>query len=431
MIPAELLRAKRDGRELTETEVEFLVQGVVRGTVSEPQAAAFLMAACIRGLSARETAALTLAMARSGTTFRFSGISKPIVDKHSTGGVGDKISLLLVPLAACCGLAVPMISGRGLGHTGGTVDKLESIVGLQLDFTEEEFAALLQRNGAFMAKQTESIAPADRILYHLRDVTGTVESIGLITASILSKKFAEGLDALVMDIKVGRGAFMATREQAEALACSMKDVAREVGLPLRVVFTAMEQPLGCAVGNWVEVQETLDALSGAAPEDIRTVTEELVTAMLLATGVAVAYDDAMQRVRAAWNSGEALQKFEQIIEAQGGDIAQSQHRYANVPRMALRASRDGFITTLHARHIGLAGITLGAGRVQSSDAIDYAAGIVFHKKVGDEVRKGEEIGFLQGERTAVFETVQHAVQQALTIGEQPPEPEPLILGVAK
>lgn len=430
MIPAELLRAKRDGRELAEEEIAFLVRGVVSGSVSEAQAAAFLMASCIRGLSARETAALTLAMAHSGATFSFSGIGKPVVDKHSTGGVGDKISLLLVPLAACCGLAVPMISGRGLGHTGGTVDKLESIAGLQLDFTSTEFAALLQRNGAFMAKQTDAIAPADRILYHLRDVTGTVESVGLITASILSKKFAEGLDALVMDMKVGRGAFMATREQAEELAQSMKSVAAEAGLPLRIVFTAMEQPLGNAVGNWVEVQETLSALAGDAPSDIRTVTEELVVAMILVAGKARTRDEALHTVRAAWQSGEALRKFERIIEAQGGDIAQSQHRYANVPRMALRASATGVIAGIHARHIGLAGIALGAGRVRSGDTIDYSAGIVFHKKVGDAVREGEEIGFLQGERAHTFDAVQHAVQQAITIGEQPPDHRALVLGIA-
>lgn len=429
MIPAEILRAKRDGRELTEKEIAFLVRGVVSGAVSETQAAAFLMASCIRGLSARETAALTLAMAHSGTTFRFADIGKPIVDKHSTGGVGDKISLLLVPLAACCGLAVPMISGRGLGHTGGTVDKLESITGLQLGFSDEEFAKLLQRNGAFMAKQTESIAPADRILYRVRDVTGTVESVGLITASILSKKFAEGLDALVMDIKVGSGAFMATRQQAEVLARSMQDVAKEAGLPLRVVFTAMEQPLGNAIGNWVEIQETLDALAGNAPEDIRIVTEELVVAMLLIAGVATTREDALERVRLVWHNGKALQKFEQIIESQGGDIAQSQHRYRNVPRLAFRALSDGIITGIHARHIGLAGIALGAGRVHSGDDIDYAAGVVFHKKVGSAVRVGEEIGFIQGERRHVFEAVQNTVLQAITIGGQPPERESLVLGV--
>lgn len=427
MITAELLRKKRDGHPLDNEEIEFLVQGVVTGTVSEAQAAAFLMASCIRGLSVRETAALTLAMARSGTTFDFSGVGRPVVDKHSTGGVGDKISLLLAPIAACCGLAVPMISGRGLGHTGGTVDKLESIAGMRMDFTAEEFGALLHRNGVFMARQTDHIAPADRILYRLRDVTGTVESVGLLTSSILSKKLAEGLDALVMDVKVGNGAFLPALDGARELADSLKAVAAEAGLAMRVLLTSMEQPLGRAVGNWPEVEETLEALGGDAPEDVRRVTEELCAAMLLAARLCATREEALVRVRSVWDSGEALQRFEEMVAAQGGDLDASRRQYDGVPRIAVRAAADGVITHIRAREIGVAGILLGIGRKRDDDDVDAAAGIVFCKKTGEEVRRGEEIAYIQGRRTDRFDEVAAAVRAAVGIGAQAPGPVDVLL----
>ncbi len=427
MITAEILRKKRDGHELTGGEIDFLVQGIVRGEVSHAQAAAFLMASCTRGLSARETASLTRSMAFSGTTFDFSGLGAPVVDKHSTGGVGDKISLLIAPLAAACGLLVPMISGRGLGHTGGTVDKLESIVGMKLDVDSSEHEQLLRRNGVFMAKQTSAFVPADRILYHLRDVTGTVESVGLLTSSILSKKFAEGLDALVMDVKVGRGAFMETFADAKVLAQSLYDTGREAGLPVRVVYTAMNRPMGRSMGNWPEVEEAIDALAGNAEDDVRIVTEELCAAMLLAGRVAESREQAIEQVRQVWHSGEGLQRFTRMVEAQGGDIEASRAAYKSTPRTAILASGDGIITGIHARSVGLAGIVLGVGRMQSGDAIDYAAGMIFHKTVGDEVRKGEEIGYVQGGRTQAFPEVLGMVHQAIEIGrEVPPEEYPIL-----
>lgn len=427
MITAELLRKKRDGKPFDSEEIHFLVRGVVDGTVSEAQAAAFLMASCIRGLSVQETTALTLAMARSGTTFNFSGVGRPVVDKHSTGGVGDKVSLLLAPIAACCGLAVPMISGRGLGHTGGTVDKLESIVGMRMDFTAGEFDALLHRNGVFMARQTEHIAPADRTLYRLRDVTGTVESVGLLTSSILSKKFAEGLDALVMDVKVGNGAFLPALDGARELADSLKTVAREAGLAMRVLLTAMEQPLGWAVGNWPEVEETIQALGGDAPSDVRRVTEELCAAMLLASQLCTEKEEALRRVRSVWDSGEALQRFQKMVEAQGGDLEASRKQYVDIPRVVFRASADGVITHIRAREIGVAGIVLGVGRVRDTDGIDSAAGIIFFKKTGDEVRRGEEIGYVQGNRRESFEAVIAAVTAAIGIGRETPEVGDVVL----
>ncbi len=428
MITAEILRKKRDGHELSDVEIAFLVQGLVRGEVSQAQAAAFLMANCTRGMSARETASLTRAMAFSGTTFDFSGLGVPIVDKHSTGGVGDKISLLVAPLAAACGLLVPMISGRGLGHTGGTVDKLESITGMKLDLVEDEYESLLRRNGVFMAKQTDSFVPADRILYHLRDVTGTVESVGLLTSSILSKKFAEGLDALVMDVKVGRGAFMDTFDGAQELAQSLYDTGREAGLPVRIVYTAMNRPMGRSMGNWPEVEEAIDALAGNVEDDVRIVTEELCAAMLLAARVADSREQAGEQVRSAWQSGRGLRRFMEMIRAQGGDIEASRQLYATTPRAAILAPDDGVITGIHARQIGLAGIVLGVGRVQSGDAIDYAAGMTFHKTVGSEVRRGEEIGSIQGRRTHTFPQVLDMVRRAIETGSEAPQEEYPILG---
>lgn len=428
MITAEVLRKKRDGHELSHSEIQALVHGLVRGDVSHAQAAAFLMACCTRGMSALETAALTQAMAHSGAVFDFSGLGAPVVDKHSTGGVGDKVSLLLAPIAAACGLLVPMISGRGLGHTGGTVDKLESIVGMELALSEGDYEQLLRRNGVFMARQTDQFVPADRILYHLRDVTGTVESVGLLTSSILSKKFAEGLDALVMDVKVGRGAFMESFGDARVLAQSLCDTGREAGLPVRVLFTAMHNPLGYSMGNWPEVEETIDALSGRAEYAVRAVTEELCAAMLLACGAASSRDLALQQVRAVWDSGEGLRRFYRMVEAQGGDIESSRRAYEHTPRVAICAPADGVLTGIHARAIGLAGIVLGVGRRQSTDDIDYSAGMVFYKTPGQEVRCGEEIGYIQGRRTQCFAEVLSMVHSAVEIGAEPLPVQPPVLG---
>lgn len=428
MIPAELLRKKRDGAELTASEIQWFVKGITASTITQPQAAAFLMASFIRGLTASETAALTLAMRDSGTTYNFETKPKSKVDKHSTGGVGDKISLPLLPLVAACGVAVPMISGRGLGHTGGTVDKLES-VNINMDIDNERGQELLTKYGGFFAKQTSDIAPADRILYHLRDVTGTVESKSLITASILSKKFAEDLDALVIDLKVGKGAFMDTFDKAKELAEAMIGVARAVGLRMRILFTNMNEPLGAKIGNWLEFEESLESLESRnnAPNDIAELTARLAASMVIAGGIATSEADALNVVHAAWASGKPLEIFRSLIQEQGGDIDAAKMRFANLPKKAIIAPADGMITDIQAREIGLAGIMLGAGRQRTEDVLDYGAGIVFHKKCGAEVRKGEEIGYVQGTRTETFDAAVAYIEQNIHITKQDFTPLPMVL----
>jgi pyrimidine-nucleoside phosphorylase len=426
MIPAELIRKKRDGAELAAADIAWFIKGLTSGTVSEPQAAAFLMACFIRGLSSKERTALTLAMRDSGKRYDFSSVKATKVDKHSTGGVGDKISLPLLPLVAACGIAVPMISGRGLGHTGGTVDKLES-VGLNMDVDNARGIELLEQYGGFFAKQTADIAPADKTLYHLRDVTGTVESVGLITASILSKKFCEDLNGLVMDVKVGKGAFMPSFDAARELAESMIAVAREVGLRMRILFTNMDEPLGFAVGHWLEFEESLKALQGESSSDIRELTERLGAAMVYVGGCASSIETARHLVREAWHTHKAESLFRALIAVQGGNIEASATRYSNTPRKAFKAHTDGVITGIEAREIGLAGIVMGAGRMKADDELDYAAGIVFHKKCGAEVHKGEEIGYVQGARTQTFDEAIAQIQAAISIERATFTPKPLVL----
>ncbi|TAE31156.1 MAG: thymidine phosphorylase [Candidatus Kapaibacterium sp.] len=428
MIPAELLRKKRDGAELHAEEIQWFVKGITAGEITQPQAAAFLMASFIRGLTAAETAALTLAMRDSGTTYTFHAKPKPKVDKHSTGGVGDKISLPLLPLVAACGVAVPMISGRGLGHTGGTVDKLES-VNINMDIDNARGQELITKHGGFFAKQTSDIAPADRILYHLRDVTGTVESKSLITASILSKKFAEDLDALVIDLKVGTGAFMDTLDKAKELAEAMIGVARAVGLRMRILFTNMNEPLGLKVGNWLEFEESLEVLESRSngPHDIAELTARLAASMVIAGGLATSEADAMNIVHAAWASRKPLEIFHALIAEQHGDIAAAKARFSNLPKKAILASADGVISSIQAREIGIAGIMLGAGRQRTEDVLDYGAGIVFHKKCGAEVRKGEEIGYVQGTRPETFEVAVAHIEKNIGIGTQAFTPLPMVI----
>ncbi len=428
MLTSEILRKKRDGHELSRTEILHLIEGITTKTVSEAQAAAFLMASCIRGLTPRETAALTFAMRDSGERMDFSFQSKPVVDKHSTGGVGDKISLPLLPIVTACGAAVPMISGRGLGHTGGTVDKMESIRGLSMDLTHDQRNEMIRTHGAFFAKQTDTIAPADRTLYHTRDITGTVESIGLITASILSKKLSEGLDALVMDIKVGKGAFMETFDAARGLAEMMLGVAREVGLSMRIVFTAMDEPIGTAIGNWLEVEESLDVLQGNGPADTRAITEQLAVSMLLATKLAHTSEQALTHVREVIESGKALRVFHDIVQKQGGNIEASKAWYAeqSYTKHIITASTHGVVSDIHARELGLAGIEIRAGRRVASDTLDYGAGIILHKKVGTEVQFGEPLCEVHTLSPTLDTGVRERILRAFTIGEHT-ESKPLIL----
>ncbi len=423
----EILRKKRDGETLSAAEIEWFVQSVAEGRISEAQIGAWLMAAYLQELNGEETATLTLAMARSGMQLQLDH-DRPVIDKHSTGGVGDTVSLILLPLAVAAGCAVPMISGRGLGHTGGTVDKLESIVGMQLAFSPEEYRSLLRQNGGFFARQTPNIAPVDRTLYHIRDVTATVESIGLITASILSKKIIEDLDGLVLDLKVGKGAFMPTMEAAQQLADQMLAVAHRVPLPMRVVFSAMDQPLGNAVGNWVEVEEALQCLEGKCPDDLFELTLFLTATMVELAGLESSLEAAQQRVRRVWQSGEALEVFHQIVRAQGGDLEASRQRYAAAERIPLEAWQSGVITEIHARKVGEAGITLGIGRTYPDDTVDPAAGFVFLKKEGATVETGEPIAWIVASDRQRAEAARQQLRDAIQIAEAPQQ-RPIVLKV--
>lgn len=396
MLPSQILKKKRLGAELSESEIRFLIEGLKTGEVSDLHITAFLTSSCIIGLSGTEVKALTLAMRDSGSKFDFTSLGKPVIDKHSTGGVGDKLSLLLVPITAEAGISVPMISGRGLGHTGGTVDKLESISGFRIRLKDSEYMELMKQNGCFMACQTEDLAPADKTLYHIRDITGNVESVGLITASILSKKLVEGLGGLVVDMKVGNGAFMQDLSQATQLASSMAMVGKEAGLPMRIIFTSMEQPLGYSVGNWLEVVETIEALSGNYQPDIRELTVKLAAHMIHLGGVKETLEDSAKLAVDIWDSGKALTKFHELVEAQGGDLEKSKNNYENTDIFVIRSEQNGFISAIDTLYIGIAGIMIGAGRKNIDDEIDYSAGILIRKKVGDQVKKGEILAELRG-----------------------------------
>ncbi len=389
MIPATILKKKREGFELSNSEINFLINGIKSGEVSDVQITAFLTSSCINGLTDSEIASLTFAMRDSGKRFDFSKINKPKIDKHSTGGVGDKLSLLLVPLVVPLGLGVPMISGRGLGHTGGTVDKLESIDGFNIRPTDDTFYKLMEENFCFMACQTDDIAPADKKLYHIRDITGNVESTGLITASILSKKLVEDLDGLMLDMKVGNGAFMQDFDSARILAESMAKVAVKTGLKMRILFSSMEQPLGHSIGNWIEVEETIESLSGNYCSDIRIVTERLAAGMLLLGGIETELQTAIESVRKVWDDGTALNYFDMMIEQQNGNIEKSRNRYKNINSEIVVSDIDGIVTQIDTLYLGISGIMLGAGRKNVEDVLDYGAGIKLHRKLGDEVKKGD------------------------------------------
>jgi pyrimidine-nucleoside phosphorylase/thymidine phosphorylase len=373
----DLIQRKRDGGELSREEIDFFVRGYTRGEIPDYQASALAMAVFFRGMSGEETANLTESMMRSGEVLDLSELPGPNADKHSTGGVGDKTSLVLAPLAAACGIFVPMISGRGLGHSGGTLDKLESIPGFRVHLGLDEFRSVLSRCGLALIGQTPEIAPADRMLYALRDVTATVESSPLMAASIMSKKMAEGIDALVLDVKCGDGAFLRSEEEARALAEIMISIGR--GMKRRVValLTRMDQPLGRAVGNALEIAESIETLKGRGPKDLESLSVELAAWMLhLSKGL------ALEAARA------------QVIELQGGDprVCDGPSRLPQAPETAVvRSERDGRVARIGARAVGHAAMLLGAGRETVDGAIDAAVGFVFHKKVGDPVAVNEPI----------------------------------------
>jgi pyrimidine-nucleoside phosphorylase/thymidine phosphorylase len=433
MRAVDLIRRKRDGGELSSAEITFLVEGLTDGVVPTYQWAALAMAILWRGMTPAETAGLVEAMLHSGTVLDLADIPGPKVDKHSTGGVGDKTSLILAPIAAACGVTVPMVSGRGLGHTGGTLDKLESIPGFRIDLDLAAYRRVARECGLVLIGQTAEIAPADRVLYALRDATATVESIPLMTASILSKKLAEGIDALVLDVKCGAGAFMSRIEDARALAESMTTIGRSLGKPVQAIITSMDAPLGRTVGNALEVFESIACLQGEGPDDLMEVSLELAAEMLLVGGVARHRDEALARCRRAIADGSALERFRRVVEAQGGDGRVCDEPEKVLPRAEcveiVRAERTGYVHELEAFAVGQASMLLGAGRRTAEDAVDPAAGIIIHRAVGDPVSAGNwlaELRFNPQHAAAVPEAVA-LFRGAITIAAEPPPRRPLVL----
>ncbi len=430
MRAVEILRKKRDGRALEPAEIEAFVAGVTRGTWPDYQASALLMAIFLRGMDAPETAALTRAMVHSGIKLDLSDIPGPKVDKHSTGGVGDKTSLILAPLAAACGVVVPMMSGRGLGHSGGTLDKLEAIPGFCVGLSLAEFRAALRQVGCALIGQTNEIAPADKKLYALRDVTATVESIPLITASIMSKKIAAGIDALVLDVKCGQGAFMKNRADARRLAEALVATGKANGVRTEALITAMESPLGRAVGNALEVRECIETLKGNGPADLTVLSSTLAARMLVAGGAAGTLEKAQAKIQTALTSGQGLEKFREIIAHQGGDprVLDEPGRLPVAPqRMLLRAERSGYVTGLNAELVGRATMALGAGRDRVEDAIDPAVGAILKAVPGEAVRAGDPLVDVHYRDSARLEPALKLLAQAWRIGDGAPPAQPLIL----
>ena len=426
----ELIVHKRSGGELTAEQIQHLVEGFVSGEVADYQMSALAMAIYFQGMTSEETVALTLAMRDSGEVVDLSHIDGPKVDKHSTGGVGDKVSICLAPIVAACGLYVPMVSGRGLGHTGGTLDKLEAIEGFRVDRTTKQFVSQVGKVGCALIGQTEDIAPADKRLYSLRDVTGTVESIPLITASILSKKLAEGIDALVLDVKVGRGAFMQTVDDARALARSIVRVGKLAGKSTTAVLTDMSQPLGRTVGNALETREAFEVLAGEGPEDLVELTLALGAEMLRMGGVARNVASARRMMQAAIDDGSAADRMERIVKAQGGDprTVREPDRLPLAPTtVRVRAPRSGWVTGLDALEVGRASASLGAGRTRADQAVDPAVGVELLAKVGDRVDERGDLALLHVRDRAGARRAAERVRDAFEIGRSAPARQPLIL----
>jgi pyrimidine-nucleoside phosphorylase len=431
MRAVDVIMRKRDGGALSREEIAFFIDGVTTGSLPDYQASALLMAVVLRGMTPQETAWLTDAMVHSGVRVDLADIPGVKVDKHSTGGVGDKTSLVLAPLAAACGVPVPMMSGRGLGHTGGTLDKLEAIPGFRVNLSLDEMRAALARAGCAMIGQTAQIAPADKKLYALRDVTATVESIPLISASIMSKKIAEGIDALVLDVKTGSGAFMKTEADSRRLAESLVAIGNASGVKTEAIITGMDAPLGRAVGNALEVIECIEVLKGGGPSDLIDVSIELTARMLVLGKAAGDRVEAERRARGAIASGAGLERFQRIIETQGGDprVVDDPGRLPKAPqRHAIVAGRSGFVDRLDAELVGRASVALGAGRDKVEDPVDFAVGIIVRAKPGDEVRAGDPVLELHYRDRPRLEAASALAERAIQIGDARPAVRPLIVG---
>src|SRR5579885_273821 len=429
MQAVELIRKKRDGHELSTAEISWLVEQYTRDQIPDYQMSAWLMAVYWRGMNARETSDLTLAMARSGEELHIRDTIAPVVDKHSTGGVGDKVTLAVAPLVAACGVAVGKMTGRGLGHTGGTVDKLESVSGFRSALSRAEFMRILTQHHIVLAGQSSDLAPADGKMYALRDVTGTIESIPLIAASIMSKKLAIGASHLLLDVKVGSGAFMKQVEQAYELARRMVDIGKLAGVHTVAVISSMNQPLGRAVGNALEMAEAIAILHGVGPEDVSSLCHHEAAELLTMTGMVSSMGEAEQRVEQAIQSGAGVAKLAEVIAAQGGDARQIEHPEllpAAPVRSMLFAPRSGYIAGIHAEQVGIASMHLGAGRFKKGDAIDHRTGLILQAKVGDYMQAGEPLVEVHARSEADIEAIRDSLLAAYTWSDEPVSVGPLI-----
>lgn len=425
-----LIRKKREAQELTAEEIGWLIDQYTHGDLPDYQMSAFLMAGFLHRLSDAETSALTEAMLHSGVVVNLDAIPGRKVDKHSTGGVGDKTSLLLAPIAAACGVPVPMISGRGLGHTGGTLDKLESIPGFTVNVTLDRYQEILAKHGAVLIGQTKEIAPADKKIYALRDVTATVESIPFVSSSIMSKKLAEGIDALVLDVKVGSGAFLKPVDQALELAETLVGIGERFGKKTIAYLTDMNQPLGNAVGNWLEVEEIMDCLRGEGPKDLLEVSHLLAGTMIWLGEKASSLEQGIEMSKEAVSSGKALEKWLELVEAHGGDSSVLQIE-ANSPhnstfKVELYAPQEGFISSMDTFELGMISVLLGAGRQKKEDPVDPSAGFILHKKIGDPVKAEERLLTFYTNRESMIESAKSRFTKAIQIASEPTESPKLV-----
>ena len=427
----ELIERKKVGGELTANELEWFLAGYESGEIADYQASAFLMAVCFRGLSATETHALMDAMIHSGETVDLAKrLGRRVVDKHSTGGVGDKITIAVAPVVAACGVPFGKMSGRGLGHTGGTLDKLESIPGFRVELTTDELVEQTRAIGIAVAGQSANLVPADKKLYALRDVTATVDEVSLIAASIMSKKIAAGASALVLDVKVGKGAFMRTVEEARELAEVMRELGVRAGMDVVCVLSDMDQPLGRAVGNAVEVREAVETISGGGPPDLRELVLDACGQLLGLSDLGVDAAEGRGRAEAAMADGSALAKYGEWIRAQGGDPALGALPVAPVVA-TVSAPESGFVQKLRAREVAFTALELGAGRHRAGDRIDHAVGVVCLKKRGDAVEAGEPLAEIHARNEAAVEAARAALLAAYELGDTAPEPRPLVLDVIR
>ena len=426
----DLIRHKRDGGALSSDEIEWLVQAYTAGDVADYQMAAFLMAVVWRGMNAAETVALTLAQLRSGEELRVRDVISPVADKHSTGGVGDKVTLAAAPLIAACGLPVAKMSGRGLGHTGGTVDKLESVAGLRTALGSREFLDILAKHGLALSAQSSELAPADGKMYALRDVTATVDSIPLIAASIMSKKLAVGPSHLLLDVKVGSGAFMKTQADARRLAETMARIGQDAGVRTTAALTAMDQPLGRAIGNALEMAEAVQILQGEGPEDVTEICLHETALLLAMAGIVRDEVEGHARAERAVRDGSGLAKLAEVIAAQGGDarmIERPELLPAAPHREDTSAPRSGYIAAIDAERLGMASVRLGAGRLRKGDPIDHAVGLYLWAKVGDAVEAGEPILQTHARTAEDARSIRDELLAAYTFADEPPATQPLLL----